>query len=137
LKKYIKFIILGIIVVVILLISGLYWVDYQHQEEVKTAKVNYEVASANLIKSGIDVYHAYEGKYPYSLKELVEKIREIDLKQKKEDRMGDSLEKAIKGIPALKYSLRGDKEAYRLTYTNSKGEEKALEANYGKDFQDR
>lgn len=136
-KKYIKFIVLGVIIIAILLISGLFLVDYQHQEDVRTAKVNYEIASINLIKSGIDVYVAYEGKYPYDLKKLTSKIKEIELKEKKIDGMDIAIEKAIKNIPTLKYSVRGDEKAYKLTYKNSREEIKTVEANYEKDFQDR
>lgn len=136
-KKYLKFIVLGIVIVAILLLAGLSLVDYQRQEEIKTAKLNRDVASVKLIQAEIDVYYALQGKYPYDLNELIKKINEVDLKEKGTDKTAKSLEEAIKGLAGLKYSVRGDERAYRITYTDSKGEGKVIEANYDKDYQIR
>lgn len=137
LKKYIKFIFLAVIIIGIVLVGGLTFVDYQHQEDIKTAKVNYEVASIDLIESSINVYYAYNGKYPYNLQALVRGIKEIDSKNSQAKKLGELLEKSIKDHPNFKYSVRGDEKAYKITYTDSKGEKQAVEANYEADFQDR
>lgn len=135
-KNYQKFII--IVGIIILLLTGaLALVEFQRQEEIKQTKVNYEVASVNFIKSGIDVYRAYDGKYPYDIKALIERLKEIGVKDNQVAKLAENLEKFIKDIPSLKYSLRGDEKAYKITYTDSRGEEKTIEAHYEADFQDR
>jgi len=135
-KNYQKFIII-IGIIIVLLVGGLVFFEFQRQEEIKQAKVNYETASINLIKASINVYYAFDGKYPYNMQTLIERLKELGIKDNRASKLAEQLDKSIKDLPNLKYSVRGDEKAYKITYTNSKGEEKTIEANYEADFQDR
>lgn len=135
-NNYQKFIII-IGIIIVLFVGALALVDFQKQEEIKQAKVNYEAASINLIKASINVYYAFDGKYPYNMQTLIKRLKELGVKDSRASKLAEQMEKSIKDLSSLKYSVRGDGKAYKITYTNSGGEEKTIEGNYETDYQDR
>lgn len=100
-----------------------------------------EIAYVEMVKASVNLYRVAYGTYPYDAEVL---IRDLEVYAKTErvqpdlkEGMSDSIKSTKKAVNELKdfdFSLRGDGEAYQITYTDFEGNKKVIEGNYNKEF---
>lgn len=86
-----------------------------------------EEARANLIKASLNVYYTSIGSYPFSTEEFLNYLESRDDE-------GLLTKEALQQLKDLKYSRRGDRQAYKITYTSVNGNEFSFEGNYKEDY---
>lgn len=129
-----KKIILGI-AIILLILGGISYSDYTSKKEVrrteqnlKTANQELEKSSVGLLTASLKFYYAIKGDYP----SVISDMKEV-LETNKESSYA-TLEKAISKVNNIQYRVRGDRQAYKITYTNQRGENITVEGNYRSDF---
>lgn len=96
----------------------------------------FEASGVKVIQSGIDVYYASEGKYPLKLDEVDNVVTEFRKKLGKDDvrLRGETILEIVERLKDLNYEVRGDEQAYKLTYIDVNGKKIIVEGNYQSDY---
>lgn len=131
-----KHLIIGVTLALILLIGGMYaYFEFDRIDHIKKATTAYELSGAKVVKADLDLYYALYGKYPTDRNDFVEKLSNSEFIKKK-DKPFDAafLQKIMNDLKDFSYTVRGDEQAYKFSYTDQYGEKKVIEANYQKDF---
>lgn len=128
-----KKIVLGI-TIILLIIGGVSYSDYMSKKEIRRTEQNLKIANQNLedskigsIKAWLKLYYVTKGEYP----SVISEMKEIEQKEASYS----TLEERVNSITNFKYEVRGDRQAYKITYTNQKGENIVVEGNYKSDYQ--
>lgn len=133
----------GSLISVVLLLGGLYaFFEFQRTSEINTLKkkevvatTNYESAAVELIKSDLNLSYVFYENYPIDMGSLSEDLLKIyERDQQKGQEYVTSMKRAMKNLKNFEYSVRGDRKAYKFSYTDLHGEKKEVEGNYEEDF---
>lgn len=126
-QKYIGLVVGGIILAAIAgaIVWGFSSTNTQ-SDRVDAAKVRLESSSSDSLSAHLDLYFVQKGNYPTDLERLQESI------EKPEDLA--FLKEVESNLKDLDYTVRGDGEAYKFTYTGLDGETKEVSGNYKEDF---
>lgn len=101
-----------------------------HAPETKQGQISQ--AEVKLLKDTLDIYYLNHHGYPTSLASLREDIKSDPSDSYK--MTADEYDKDIKDIPSLKYSVRGDRTAYKVTYKSESGVIQNETGSYNKDY---
>lgn len=104
--------------------------ETKHKNEVAEATKNVESSSVQELKASLDYYYVLEGEYPRNTEDLVKVLS----RSEKNKEIIKALPIAIKSLKDFTFTVRGDEQAYKFTYTNSNGKQQVVEGNYKKDF---
>ncbi len=121
-----KYWIISIILLLLMLVGGiLVFSEVQRTNNIRKSIENLDASTMNYIKAALNYYYVLHGEYPRNTEELVEKLP---------DEQREHWQKTIKNLKEFTYSVRGDKQAYKATYTNYYGEKIEIQGNYQEDF---
>lgn len=114
------------IIIVLVIIVGFFVIDdwkvkRDHEQRVEKSTVDF-------LKPSIDLYYIDKGKYPLRISDMQ------DVMETTRKGLYTELEQAINKLKDFKYEVRGDSKAYRITYTNNKGESISVEGSYTSEF---
>lgn len=84
-----------------------------------------EQAYVELVEAELRDYYANERIYP---------ISESDLSEIFDDEEGLSYRDVTKELEDFNYTVRGDREAYKFTYTDNDGKSQTVSGNYKEDY---
>ena len=115
-------IIIGIFAIIALITSG---GAPKQVSPLSAAESKLETASVDVVKSSLRYYYATERKYPLDYDTLLEAQSEDS---------ATYLKDAHKTLKDFNYSVTGDREKYRFTYTSLDGDSKEVEGNYKEDY---
>ena len=87
-----------------------------------------ETASVNVLKAELDIYYVEYGRYPGTLSSLDEYV-----KDSRKDSIS-SYEDSKNSLKDLLYVVRGDSQAYKITYTSVSGQSIEVDGNYQQDY---
>ena len=92
------------------------------------ASLKYEKSTIELLKARLNLYYVYESEFPRSLETLMayDKFTAEDKEQ---------LQEGLDRIKDLDYKVRGDEQAYRITYTDTAKQTVTYDGNYQEDYQ--
>ncbi len=138
--------IIGIILAFVLLIGGGYaYFEFDRISSAKKAMTDYEVSAQNVVKSNLEMYYSFYQKYPSDTDELIEGLsnkknyeilnqKPLDLSSLKRTIGKESNQYSWQELKEFSYSVRGDRQAYKFSYTDQYGKRKVIEGSYQKDF---
>lgn len=84
-----------------------------------------EKADADVIEAALKVYYIKQGQYPSTIDQLIDS-EDTDSQQ--------SLREGVDRLADFDYSVRGDKQAYKITYKSVDKQTVSLEGNYKEDY---
>jgi|GEM_PF-3178565 hypothetical protein len=121
-------VIIGVLVLIVGILAGVSAAQQSSGHAYRSmsqqeAKV--ENASVELMKAGLQVYYIENGHYPYDMEDFLEKAQQENL---------EAYRRAMVNLQDYKYAQRGDRQAYKVTYTSGTGERKSFEGNYKEDY---
>jgi len=131
---YKRLAIIGAVIVAIILIIIIFTIPKGSSETTKTldattqARVDYEKATAGVVKSTLNLYYVNHGEYPITIQRVVEDEK-ID--QKSRTLFKDAIEVELKDFD---YSVKGDESAYKFTYKSVTGEQISQEGDYTNEY---
>lgn len=131
------------IVIFIVLIGGFIAISEKRRtDEIRKSEVVYEKSLVEMVEASMNLYYASHNSYPYSTEVMLRDLEndaKTGLVQKDISRKDlldsiDTTKRAIKELKDFHLGLRGDEEAYQITYTDFEGNKKVVEGNYNKEF---
>lgn len=117
----------GIIAVVVVAIVGLIVISMTSISAKKDAPLaKQEKAYADLVEAELNSYYVDEGVYPSSQEELASRFDK--------DSKDLSFTAVTEELEDFTYTVRGDKDAYQVSYTDNDGRIQTLSGNYKEDY---
>jgi hypothetical protein len=133
----IKKITIAVILIIVLIGGFLIALEKHRSEETIKSETVFEGKMVEMVRASINLYRALHNSYPYSMKvmlaDLGDDVKAGRIKSDVSESV-DTTQKAIAELKDFNFSLRGDGEAYQITYTDSEGNKKVIEENYNKEF---
>ena len=133
-SKKSKIIAVAVGLLIVALIIGLF-ISQRNTESTKDMEVftNAETSGIEWLEAELDLYYLENGQYPVDYSILEEYIVEADDTDSATENK-ELLTSVEDSLDNLEYKVRGDGEAYQLTYTSDTGEMVTKEGNYREDF---
>jgi len=131
---YKRLAIIGAIIVAIILIIIIFTIPKGSSGTTKTldattqAQVDYEEATAGVVKSTLNLYYVNHGEYPITLQRVIE---DENIDQESRTLFKDAIEVELKDFD---YSVKGDESAYKFTYKSVTGEQISQEGDYTNEY---
>ena len=92
------------------------------------AQVDYEKATARVVKSTLNLYYVNHREYPISLQSVIE---DENIDQESRTLFKEAIEVQLKEFD---YSVKGDESAYKFTYISAAGDQVSQEGDYTNDY---
>lgn len=105
------------------------------REKAQQATAQYEKASVEVIKAGLDLHYVLYGTYPSGTDVLLADMQENKDGIWPKEADPNALKESLGVLKDLDYSKRGDSRAYRITFTDVYGNQVSTEGNYSQDYQ--
>lgn len=121
-------VIIAVLVVISCLVGYQAYYTMHRNNEIAVATKTYEIALEKSIKVTLDLYYLTKGKYPRTTDDLFEEL--VKSAPTLDKRAKDPVDK----LKDFEYSVRGDYQSYKITYTDSAGNKHEIVGNYSEDF---
>ncbi len=130
-----KKILLFILILVVAVVALVYFLDRQNLKRLEAARANLETAKAaqesdgvELIKADLNLYYVVHKSYPWEISDVEEAVEEAQKGNYK------VTQDAISGLKDFSYEIKGNRQAYKFSYTDLNEKRVTEEGNYQADF---